>query len=60
MCHGKNVFVKLRETSPLRINMGDDSDVHAKGNGVSVSKFNVSGSVQRCKLDDVHYVLGLK
>lgn len=56
----KNLFVELRDIAFLSIKMVDGSDVHAKGKGLSSCKINVSGSVERCKVDDVLYEPGLE
>lgn len=46
MNHDKSLFVKLGETAYLSMKVGDVSDVHAKGKGVSFCKVNLSTSVQ--------------
>lgn len=54
-CHDKSLFVKLVETAPLSIIIGDHSDVHANSKGVSSCGIIVSGSMQRCEKDDPLY-----
>lgn len=60
ICHDESHFTELSKIGPLSTIMGDDSDVHAKGEGVSWCEIHFSGSIQKCKLDAVLYVPGLK